>query len=81
MDMSRRKFIKLASLGFAGIAVPTTAMLVKDRPVKKEIEYRNFQEVHWFDDKGKIVSVEKVLMPNARGVYQLRISKHIREKI
>jgi hypothetical protein len=77
--VSRRGFLKYMPLGFLGVAIPTAAVLLKPEP-EEIVEFVNFQEVHWFDDKGKIVSVEKVRLEEDVRLPHLKVTKHIRER-
>ena len=80
-DLNRRTFLKYMPFGFLGVAIPATAMLLKPDPEpEKIVEFKNFQEVHWFDDKGKIVSIEKIPLLEGRRHPQLRVIRHIRER-
>lgn len=83
MKCTKRNFLKYLPLSIAGIAIPTTAMVINSTasPAEVRTEYRHFQEVHWFDDKGKIVIVEKVPIKDNVSNYSTRVSRHIRERI
>lgn len=73
MEMNRRTFLKYMPLSIAGIAMPVEE--------KEKIKYKNFQEILWFDDKGKTVFIEKVPIKDNIRVYNLRISKHIGKRV
>jgi len=82
MKITRKTFLKNIPLVLAGCFIPSLA-LQEDIGANNEkvVVYKNFQEVHWFDDRGKTVFVEKVPLPDNGKVYSLRVSCHIRERV
>lgn len=70
--MQRRLFIQML---LSSIIIQSISFILKEEEEKTEIVYQQGDEIHWFDDRGRIVQVEMVPVKRVRG-----ITKHIREK-